>query len=143
MNWGYKILFVYLAFVGGIVWMVFKSSNQKVDLVTTDYYAKELKYQDRIDAVKRTAALSAPLKYEIINSKMIISFPKEFAEQKINVSVLLYCPSDETKDIKQELVTTNGTVSATIPAGNKGAYELQVSWKAGDKEFYFENKLVL
>jgi hypothetical protein len=60
MNWGYKILFVYLAFVAGILLMVFKSSIQKRDLVTPDYYAKELKYQQRIDAVKKTQALSAP-----------------------------------------------------------------------------------
>jgi len=40
MNWGYKILFVYIAFVAGILAMVFGSSSQKVDLVTPDYYAK-------------------------------------------------------------------------------------------------------
>ena len=50
MNWGYKILFVYIAFIAGILLMVFKSSTQKRDLVTADYYAKELKYQERIDA---------------------------------------------------------------------------------------------
>ena len=61
MNWGYKILFVYIAFVAGILAMVFGSSSQKVDLVTPDYYAKELKYQDKIDELGRVAALSAPV----------------------------------------------------------------------------------
>ncbi|MBL0356996.1 MAG: FixH family protein [Chitinophagaceae bacterium] len=119
MNWGYKILFVYLAFVAGIVVMVFKSSSQKIDLVTEDYYAKELKYQDRIDAINRSNALSAPVKYEVVNQQMIISFPKEFAEKKISVTVVLYCPSDDRKDITKEFVTSNAVVTADIQAVKK------------------------
>ena len=56
MNWGYKILLVYLIFILGILFMVFKSSTQKTDLVTTDYYAKELKYQEKIDEMKQVVA---------------------------------------------------------------------------------------
>lgn len=143
MNWGYKILFVYLAFVAGIVLMVFKSSTQKVDLVTSDYYAKELKYQDRIDAINRSSALSSAVTYEVINQQLIISFPKEFAEKKIIGTILLYCPSNDNKDLKKELQTTNGTISMEIPASNKGAYELQLNWQVEDKTYYFQDKLFL
>ena len=45
MNWGYKILTVYIIFIAGILFLVFKSSNQNQDLVTKDYYEQELKYQ--------------------------------------------------------------------------------------------------
>ncbi len=143
MNWGLKILFVYLAFVGGIVVMVFKSSNQKTDLVTADYYAKELKYQDRIDAIKRAENLSAPVKYEVANQKLVITFPKEFNEKKIKVNVTLYCPSDDKKDVSKDLVTSNATVTTDIPALNKGAHELQISWEEDGKAYYFQNKLFL
>ena len=34
MNWGYKILFVYLAFAAGIAFLAIKSMNEKMDLVT-------------------------------------------------------------------------------------------------------------
>lgn len=143
MNWGLKILLVYLAFVGGIVVMVFKSSNQKTDLVTADYYAKELKYQDRIDAIKRTEALSAPVKYEVANQKLLLTFPAEFNNKKIKVNVTLYCPSDDKKDVSTDIVTSNATVTTDITAQNKGARELQISWEADGKAYYFQDKLVL
>ncbi len=143
MNWGYKILFVYLAFVAGIALLVVKSSNQKIDLVTTDYYAKELKYQERIDAIHNTTALSAPVTYEVVNDKMIISFPKEFADKKIAVSVMFYCPSDDSKDITKQYETSNATITADIPAAKKGAYELQINWKQDDKSYYFQDRLFL
>ena len=49
MNWGYKILMVYVIFIAGILLLVFKSSSQNQDLVTEDYYEQELKYQQKID----------------------------------------------------------------------------------------------
>jgi hypothetical protein len=49
LSWGYKIMFVYIAFVAGMGFLVFKASSQKFDLVTKDYYDQELKYQQVID----------------------------------------------------------------------------------------------
>ena len=143
MNWGYKILFVYVAFIAGILLMVFKSSTQKRDLVTADYYAKELKYQERIDAEKRTQALSAAVKYEIINHQMLISFPKEFTGKSISGTILLYCPSDNNKDVEQNFSTAAGTFTMPLPAKNKGSHQVQISWKADGNSYYFENKLIL
>jgi len=143
MNWGYKILFVYLAFVAGILLMVFKSSIQKRDLVTPDYYAKELKYQQRIDAVKKTQALSAPVKYELINQQMLISFPKEFTGKSITGSILLYCPSDNNKDIEQAFSVSTNAYTMQLPVNKKGLYEVQISWQADGISYYFENKLTL
>ncbi|MEQ1555036.1 MAG: FixH family protein, partial [Ferruginibacter sp.] len=71
MNWGYKILSFYALFVVGILFMVFKSSSQNTDLVTTDYYAKELKYQDKIDEQNRVSALTAPINYKLSNDSLI------------------------------------------------------------------------
>ena len=143
MNWGYKILFVYIAFVGGILLMVIKSSTQKKDLVIADYYAMELKYQERIDAEKRTQALSAPPKYELINQQLVISFPKEFTGKSIAGTLLLYCPSDNNKDVEQKFSTTAGTFIMPLPVKNKGLHEVQISWQSDGISYYFQNKLTL
>lgn len=123
--------------------MVFKSSNQKRDLVTADYYAKELIYQERIDAEKRTQALSAAVKYEIINHQMVISFPIEFTARQISGTILLYCPSDNNKDVEQNFSTAAGTFTMPLPSKNKGSHQVQISWKAEGTSYYFENKLFL
>jgi hypothetical protein len=143
MNWGYKILFVYAAFIAGILLMVFKSSTQNSDLVTTDYYAKELKYQERIDAEKRTQTLSERVKYEIINCQMLISFPKEFTGKSITGTILLYCPSDKNKDVEQNFSTAAGTFIMPLPVKNKGSHHVQIIWQADGNSYYFENKLTL
>ena len=143
MNWGTKIFIVFAVFVSGILLMVFKSSIQKTDLVTTDYYAKELKYQDKIDEMSRVAALSAPVEYVIRDNSLYIHFPKDFAGKKLTGEAVLYCPSDENKDIKQHFSVQDELLQINIPAVNRGLYELHLSWQDGGVSYYFEKKIFI
>ena len=143
MNWGTKILIVYVVFISGILFMVFKSSTQKIDLVTTDYYAKELKYQDKIDEMNRVQALSAPVEFVIKDNALIIRFPKDFAGKKLTGEAVLYCPSDENKDLKINFSVQDEPVKINIPATNKGLHELHLSWQDGGITYYFEKKIFI
>jgi hypothetical protein len=143
MNWGYKIMTVYIVFVAGIAVMVYKSSSQKIDLVTTDYYAKELKYQDRINAIKRTETLSAKVAYEVKDNTVIITLPSEFGMKEVNGNALLYYPADNGKDIKKDFTTNNRIVIIPIPANAKGSYQLQLNWIAEESDYYFEENIFL
>ena len=143
MNWGYKILLVYAVFVTGIMFLVFKSSSQKMDLVTTDYYAKELKYQQKIDAMKSVSLLSDTVRYEMTEGKLTIVFPKDFTGKKITGDVVLYCPSDENKDITQDFSTQDAPVFVPIHTINKKEFELQLNWQADGTSYYFQKKLFI
>lgn len=143
MNWGTKILIIYIVFVMGIVFMVFKSSVQNTDLVTTDYYAKELRYQEKIDEAGRTAALSAPIEYSIKDNALTIVFPKDFAGKQIAGEAVLYCPSDEKKDLKKNFSVKDEPLQMEIPSGSTGLYELHISWQDGGVTYYFEKKIVI
>jgi hypothetical protein len=141
MNWGYKILFVYAIFITGILFMVFKSSTQKMDLVTTDYYAKELKYQEKIDESNRVNALSEELQYQIKDNAITINFPKDFSAKKITGTVNLYCPWDKAKDITQNFSLQD--TALIIKIANKGQHELHINWQADGVTYYFEKKIFI
>ena len=143
MNWGYKILIVYIVFILGILFMVFQSSSLNTDLVTTDYYAKELKYQEKIDEAGRVASLSAPVTCEMKGNELIIVFPKDFNGKFLTGEVVLYCPSDENKDVKKDFAIQDTTVVVQLPIINKGLHELHLSWKDGEVTYYLEKKLFI
>lgn len=143
MNWGYKILFVYIAFVLGTLFLVFRASGEKDDLVTPDYYAQELKYQQRIDETNRTDSLSAALQYEFSNGKLVINFPKDFLGKHISGNVLLYCPADEDKDVKKDFVVQDAAITVVVPRGYKGAYELHIKWRVDGLDYYYEKKIFI
>jgi hypothetical protein len=143
MNWGYKILVVYGVFVVGIMFLVFKSSNQKMDLVTSDYYGKELKYQQIIDQSKRVSDLTDTIRYEIKGNDLLVHFPKDFAGKSISGTVELYYPADENKDMKQDFSLLDSVFSMSISTANKGLHELHITWKADGKDYYYEKKIII
>lgn len=143
MNWGYKILFVYIFFVAGIIVLVAKSSMQNQDLVTKDYYEQELKYQDKIDQTERANALSSLVKYEVREHDIMINFPQEMKNTDLKAHILLYCTADKNKDIEKNISTRDGIILMPFAAGNKGLHELKISWTANNTEYYYEHKLFI
>ena len=143
MNWGHKIIVVYGVFVAGMSFLAFKASQQNVELVTDDYYAKELVYQKKIDAVKRVASLSATINITSVNHQLTIIFPKDFIKKSIAGEVNMYCPSDEKKD-KQELFNvTDSAVNIVIPQSYHGLQYVQVSWVVDGLNYYYEQKIII
>jgi hypothetical protein len=142
-NWGYKIAVVYLIFVAGILYLVVLSSRQEVDLVTPDYYAQELRYQEKIDQRARAERLSEPVRYSLEPSAVRIRFPKEFEGKEINGDVLLYYPADSKKDIRASIQAVNNGMTLAIPDKRSGMHILQVSWQSGNQTYYFEENLFI
>lgn len=143
MSWGYKILIVYFLFIAGIGFMVYESSTQKIDLVTTDYYAKELKYQQKIDQIARVEELSEPVSCNIINNDLVIEFPKEFNDKRIAGEIRLYCPSDEQKDVTKQFDLVGNKLTFPLPKNVFGQYELHLLWKCNGEDFFIQKKLFL
>ncbi len=143
MNWGHKIILVYVVFVAGMVFLAFKSSQQNIELVTEDYYAKELLYQQKIDETKRAASLSAPVEIKFINHELTIHFPKDFATKKIVGNAVLYCPSDEKKDMNQPFIVTDSAVSIAVPDTYHGLHYVKIEWRVEEVDYYYEYKLII
>lgn len=143
MSWGYKILIFYSAFVACILFLVVKSVNEKTDLVTTDYYAQELKYQQRIDAVTRSSRLSAPVIAAMKKDRLEVIFPTDFMNKKITGNILLYYPADKQMDITADFTTDSLKVNLPVPAGRTGNYEVKIKYKADEQDYFFEKKIFL
>jgi hypothetical protein len=142
-NWGVKITAVYIIFVMGIMYLVIQSSRQSVDLVTPDYYAEEIGYQEKINQTRRAEALSAPIQHSLSGASLEIRFPAEFEGKEIDGTVLLYYPADSKKDLTVPIRTAANKMTLTIPDKSSGMHILQVSWKSGGESYYFEEPLFI
>jgi hypothetical protein len=77
MNYGKRIIVAYAIFILGIASLVFISMRQKIDLVTDNYYEKEIKYQDEIDKKNRTNLLKEKLLITRTGNEIFIKFPSD------------------------------------------------------------------
>lgn len=141
-NWGTKIGIVYTLFVLFTLGMVYLASGEKFDLVTEDYYAQEIAFQEKIDSKNRLSALEKELKVNLASGDLVIHFPHgENAE--IQGKVNCFRPSDENKDFEVELNTTDAKQSIPLHRFVKGKYTLKMDWKAEGKHFYSEQNVII
>ena len=142
-NWGHSIIIVYVLFVGGILLLAYKSSQQKFDLVQSDYYGAELKYQKVIDATQRASNLLEALQVEAKGSLLHVTLPKNLQISSSKVSIEMYCIADEKGDMKKEILVQNGVFDIELLSSMKGNYTLKLSVDNNGVSYYFEKKLIL
>ncbi len=142
MNWGKRILFLYLGFVALIAALVTMSMRQKTDLVSKDYYAQELAYQHKLDKLNRAQALNDPLKWTMQQGKLQLHFPSAIP-LPASGTVTLFCPADAGKDRNIAFTSGQQTCEITLPGMASGHYTLQVDWQANGKTYYQEGALQL
>lgn len=143
VNWGYKIMFVYLFFVAGIVFLGVKSSMQKFELVQPDYYADELKYQTVINATLRAKAVGGGLVIKQDAGKLIVQLPSGFAKTLVKGKVHLYYAADITKDITKKFETSNGELMIELASTTKGNYTLKLDLERNGLAYYYEQKIFI
>jgi hypothetical protein len=144
ISWGNKIAALYIGFVILVLFMVFLAMNQKIELVTPDYYAKELKFQQEIDAMNNAGMLSANIQVEIQNNALLVSFPEEMNNMEIKGEALMFRPSDSSLDVSFPLeLNAEGKMLLKSDKFKTGLYKLTVKWAAEGKNYQTEHTVVL
>lgn len=144
MNWGYGIITGFALFATYILYFVFSSFNQRIDLVAEDYYAREVAYQDRINDMENASAVKDDIAVQHTGTGVQISFPWELKNTITSGNVHFFRPSDVQKDFIVPLKLDEQSM-LHVP-GEKffaGRYEVQISWQADGKSFYVKKDLFI
>ena len=143
MNWGRSILLVYFGFVALIMVMVFKSFNNGFDLVSEDYYADELKYQDRINATENALPFADSIDVAVGNESIDIHFPASLAAMQSG-EAYFYKPSDAKQDLRSPIkMNDSGVQQFAKSEFSAGVYRLKMTWTMQDKTYYVEKLIKL
>ena len=140
ISWSYRITILYVGFMALILTLVSICMKQTVELESKDYYAQELKYQDRIDATNNANTLAGTIEHEVNGKQIILSIPTEQLSKDFFGEVYFFCPSDGLKDIKVKMQFDASGKQLINNAGlQKGTYKMKLSWKSNGKNFYKED----
>jgi nitrogen fixation protein FixH len=139
-HWGKKVAALYIGFVLIVIGMVIFAMTKSTELVSSNYYEKEIKYQDQIDKVKKTAELSEQVKIENTGVFLLIKYPPTYNLKDIKGNILFYRPSDEVKDFKLDLALDEGGMQKVVTNKfAKGIWKVQINWRMNGIEYYNES----
>lgn len=145
-NWGTGIVMAFAMFISFIGYLVIKMNTNEIyqhDLVTEDYYKKELELQQKIDNAAAAAAMDYSIKVKQRVEGLLIGFPVNLRDDQIKGSVYMYNPSNKKLDFTTAIKLEGSKM--LIPSKHllEGRWDIEINWEVNQIPYYFKTKLML
>lgn len=138
-HWGHGIAVFYTFFALTLVVVVIKSRGFDNSLVTEDYYARDINYQQEYDRRSNSKQLGgAGPQVQCVSGDCRLSFPASL-EKQVHGSVLIYRPSSKQHDRRLPLeLDDSGEMALPLAGLPPGRYQAILEWSAGGTDYYDE-----
>ncbi len=138
---GNVILFGFGGMIVFMSYLVYQCILNPSVMVGDNYYQKELKYQEVIDAKNNTIPFSDSLILTKQNSSIIIQIPFSINHAMTKASLLAYNQADDKKDKSIDLAqNASGIYTIDTKSWGNGNYALKLSVQSGNRDYYMEFK---
>ena len=143
-NWGTGIAAVYIVFALATTGFVTFAMSQRVDLVSSDYYAQSLRQDQRIAAEQNARSLEPPASVVLTGpGPALLSLPPDPAGRAAG-TITLYRPADPRADRTTALaIDRAGRQQLPLSGLMAGQWIVQVRWAARGRDYYYEQAVLL
>src|SRR5690606_37294537 len=145
-NWGTGIIIAFALFISFIGYLVITMNTNQIyqhDLVTEDYYKKELDFQEKID----NAAAAVAMDYSIVVKQqaegLLISFPESLEDNRIEGSVFMYNPANKKLDFTTPIQLNQSKMLIPSKYLVEGRWDVEINWNTDSAPYYYKTKLML
>lgn len=144
-NWGKGIVVAMACFMGFILYMVITMStddNYSHDLVTEEYYAKEMAYQTEIDAETNARNLVGEISGKRTPEGWLLTFPPSISKSTNKGKVFLYRPSNQQLDFEVPLAISGSNLLIPDNQLIDGRWNIIIEWTDGEEEYMYKKSIV-
>lgn len=117
------------------------NENLNHDLVTEDYYNKELRYQEEIDAEKNMNDFEEKIRGEKIADGWLLKFPKEIEYSKVKGTVFLYRPSNKQLDFDFPIELSSSNLLIPDERLLDGRWNITIDWSYNNKKYLYKQAI--
>lgn len=128
-----------------IVTFIAFAMRQREDLVSADYYEREIRYQSQLDSMNRSQALAAQavVTFEPAQQAIVITLPPA-QTQGAKGNIHLYRPSDARLDRNVPLaLNAAGIQRLDAKDLRDGLWKVRVKWNVGGKEYFVDQPVIV
>lgn len=144
--WALGVTAVVILIPAAFVFLALLAVRSDKNMVTDDYYEKDLRYQDRIDVLHRSGVLLAKpvIGYDASSNTCTVRFPDSAHWLPARGSVRLYRSADRRSDRELPLqLDARASQTISTQSMEKGLWLVQVSWKVRDLDYYVEERVFI
>lgn len=139
MNWGHKIVIAFILFAAFIGYMVVRAFQEDFDLVSEDYYAQEINYQQKLNKLSNAAEAGKSVLVKQKGGEVLLTFP----DKEASGSIHFYHPSRKIFDRTFEIALTNQIQKIKRSDLVAGSYRVNITWSTDNKEYYQQSTIYI
>lgn len=140
LNWGTFLAIGMAAFIIFIVSLGIRMAMSNDSVEEKNYYEKGLRYDERINSEKNTAALTVKpvISFTAQNSTLQIHMPEDMPVE--TAELLLYKPDAAKSDVHADVTVLKQTSNAEIELNDlpSGRWIAKFKWNSKGKSYYLE-----
>ena len=143
--WPASIVGFFVIAIVFLVTFVAWAMRQREDLVSADYYEREVRYQQQLDSMNRSQNFAAHvlITFDPAWQAVVIKLPKD-QRQGASGKVHLYRPSDARLDREMPLaLNTDGVQKVDAKNLEGGLWKVRVKWNAGGQEYFLDQPVIV
>ncbi|TNJ43522.1 FixH family protein [Tamlana fucoidanivorans] len=144
ISWGTGIVLAFVGFISFIMYFIVTMNVNKDfehELVTDDYYAEELAYQNDINKLNNAKGLAENISYSKTNEGLMITFPKTFDYKNISGKVFLYRPSNKQLDFETAISLSNPYLLIPDNRLVDGRWNIKIDWQYKGNSYLFKQAI--
>ena len=135
MNYGTRIIVIYVFFISFILYLVYQTMQENTDLVSENYYQQEVAYQEVINQSANYNQLKEAIKMEENKGDLSFVFPFDSSDS-VSGQIQFFRPSEAKKDFIVPI--TGKEIKVDKSKLLKGIYKLKFTWEIEGEVFYHE-----
>jgi hypothetical protein len=133
-------------FISAMLGFVAFSFSQRVDLVSRDYYRREIEHQRQIERVRRTGSLPEGIAWELRQEgdRLVLAFPQARVGRAVRGHIHFYRPANASLDRRWPIaLDADGLQRLSLVQFESGLWRVKIDWWLGDEEYYSEFVLMV
>lgn len=143
LNWGHKLVLVFLVFGASMSFLVYRSVTTNFELVSKEYYKDEIEYQQVIDGTRAASQLSGQLQISQANDSILIRFPNEMSTGMVKGRIWFYYAPDARRDRKFPIEVSGIGHKIAGTYFLPGNYTVKTWWEHDGKQYYNDQKITI
>ncbi len=143
-NWGTGIALTLTLFGGLMAFAVYSALQQDYDLVSEDYYAEELAFQEVIDQRTNALRLEDRAELKVDGNEIVLELPEDLQGKTKTVKTHMYYELEADYDFHiDQGETTNNHFTIEFPQFATGKWIAKTKVQCEGVAYFFEPELVL
>ncbi|HID39929.1 MAG TPA: hypothetical protein EYP36_10515 [Calditrichaeota bacterium] len=145
-TWGHAAIAIPVTIVVVFTTVLIRSmaDEHKTELVTKDYYAKELAFQDQIDQTKNALLFHTVMEWTDNEKGFELKLTGDYSPENVTGTFKAFRPSSKSLDFDEPIqLDSNGVQSISANKFQIGKYQIQISWNVDGTDCYLEKNIFI